>query len=47
MFWCLLSSFVLGLAGLLLYIYYLSKGQFDDPEDVKYEMFRNEIDKEK
>lgn len=42
MFWCLLSSFVLGLAGLLLYVYYLRKGQFDDAEDVKYQMFRDE-----
>ena len=42
MFWCLLSSLALGLAGVAVYIYYLRKGQFDDPEDVKYQMFRNE-----
>lgn len=30
------------LAGMLVYIYYLRKGQFEDPEDVKYQMFRDE-----
>lgn len=30
------------LAGMLVYVYYLRKGQFDDPEDVKYQMFRDE-----
>lgn len=42
MFWCLLSSLALGLAGMGIYIYYLRKGQFDDPEDVKYQMFRDD-----
>ena len=42
MFWYLLSSFVMGLAGLAAYIYYFSKGHFDDSEDVKYQMFRDE-----
>jgi cbb3-type cytochrome oxidase maturation protein len=39
---CLASSFTLGFAGILIYIYYLRKGQFEDPEDVKYQMFRDE-----
>jgi cbb3-type cytochrome oxidase maturation protein len=30
------------LSGMLIYIYYLRNGQFDDPEDVKYQMFRDE-----
>lgn len=42
MFLCLISSLVFGLAGLLVYLYFLRKGQFDDPEDVKYQMFRDE-----
>ncbi len=42
MIWCLVSSLVMGLGGMLLYVYYLRKGQFDDPEDVKYQMFRDE-----
>ena len=42
MFWCLFSSLVLGLAGMGVYLYYLRKGQFDDPEDVKYQMFRDD-----
>lgn len=33
------------LSGMLIYIYYLQKGQFDDPEDVKYQMFRDEENK--
>lgn len=47
MFWCLLSSLALGLAGVAVYIYYLRKGQFDDPEDVKYQMFRDEENEKK
>lgn len=42
MVWYIISSIALGLAGLLIYIYYLRQGQFDDPEDVKYQLFRNE-----
>lgn len=42
LFWMLVSSFVAGLGGLGVYIYYLRSGQFDDPEDVKYQLFRNE-----
>ena len=42
MFWCLLSSLLLGMAGIVVYIYYLGKVQFDDPGDVKYQMFRDE-----
>lgn len=47
MFWCLFSSLMLGLAGVAVYIYYLRKGQFDDPEDVKYQMFRDEENEKK
>lgn len=32
-------------AGILIYVYYLRKGQFEDPEDVKYQIFRNDDDK--
>lgn len=41
-FWFLLLSLIGGLAGLVVYIYYLKKGQFEDPEDPKYQMFRQE-----
>ena len=47
MFLCLMSSLILGLAGILVYVYYLRKGQFDDPEDVKYQMFRQEEEENK
>jgi nitrogen fixation-related uncharacterized protein len=33
---------ILGIGGAIVYIYYLRKGQFEDPEDVKYQMFRDE-----
>ena len=46
MFWCLASSLLLGLGSLGIYIYFLHKGQFDDPEDVKYQMFREDTDNE-
>jgi nitrogen fixation-related uncharacterized protein len=42
MLWLIVSSFAFGLAGLLVYVYYLCKGQFEDSEDVKYQMFRDE-----
>lgn len=45
MIWCLISSLLLGLAGLAVYVYFLRQGQFDDPEDVKYQMFREDKDK--
>lgn len=35
-------SIASGIAGVLIYVYYLSKGQFDDQEDVKYQLFRDE-----
>lgn len=38
----ILSSVLMGLAGIGAYIYFLKNGQFDDPEDVKYQLFRNE-----
>lgn len=37
-----MSSLLMALGGVGVYIYYLKKGQFDDPEDVKYQMFRDE-----
>lgn len=36
---------VAGMVGLLIFIYYLRKGQFEDIEDVKYEIFRNDDEK--
>ena len=42
MFWYIASSIAMALAGIAIYVYYLRKGQFEDPEDVKYQMFRDE-----
>jgi nitrogen fixation-related uncharacterized protein len=45
-FWYILSSVWMAICAISIYIYYYQKGQFDDPEDVKYQMFRNEVDEE-
>lgn len=42
MIWYLAPTFSFALAGMIIYIYYLRKGQFDDSEDVKYQMFRED-----
>lgn len=40
--WTLFATIIAGIMGLLVFIYYLTKGQFEDSEDVKYQMFREE-----
>lgn len=42
MLWYIISSLAMGLTGLLIYVYYMRKGQFDDLEDIKYQLFRDE-----
>ncbi len=42
MIWVIGSTLTMALAGISIYIYYFLNGQFDDPEDVKYQMFREE-----
>lgn len=42
MFWYLISSVVMAVAGITVYIYYYQKGQFDDLEDVKFQIFRDD-----
>lgn len=46
LFWMLISSLLAGLGGLIVYLYYFRTGQFDDDEDVKYQLFRNEENEE-
>ncbi len=46
MIWSIAGSFTFGLIGLMIYLYYFQKGQFDDPEDVKYQLFRDEREEE-
>lgn len=41
-FWTFASSMIGALGGLIVYLYYLRKGQFDDSEIVKYQLFREE-----
>jgi len=38
----IIGSLVAALGGLGIYVYYLRKGQFEDDEDVKYQMFRDD-----
>lgn len=42
MIWYLMISLIMGFAGIFIYIYYLRKGQFDDGENVKYQIFRDD-----
>lgn len=35
-------SIASGIAGVFIYVYYLRKGQFNDQEEVKYQIFRDE-----
>lgn len=42
MFWMIVASIVAALGGLGIYIHYLKKGQFEDEEEVKYQLFRED-----
>lgn len=42
MFWMIIGSIVTALMGLGFYIYFLRKGQFEDEELVKYQLFRED-----
>lgn len=42
MIWMIGSSIIAALVGLGIYIYFLQRGQFDDDEDVKYQIFRED-----
>lgn len=39
-------SIAFGIAGILIYTYFHSKGQFEDMEDVKYQLFREDEPKD-
>ncbi len=43
----ILSTLIMAFGGLGLFVFYLRRGQFDDIEDVKYQMFRDEDDNTK
>jgi len=46
MLWALVSSLVLSAFAIAIYLYFLRKGQFDNDEDVKYQMFRKDSELE-
>lgn len=41
-YWYLLSTILLSFCGLIAFVYFARQGQFDDIEDIKYQMFRDE-----
>ena len=41
----LIFTLISSLAGIIGFVYFLRKGQFDDMEDVKYQMFQNDENK--
>ena len=43
MLWTLPTCLMTGLVGIFIFVYYMRRGQFDDPEDVKYQMFRDDF----
>lgn len=42
MLWALEASLIMAVGSFILFWYYLRRGQFDDMEDAKYQMFRDE-----
>lgn len=42
MIWMIIGSVAAALAGLGIYIYFLQKGHFDEEEEVKYQLFRED-----
>ncbi len=42
MLWYIVSSISMALAGIFIYAYYLRRGQFEDVEEVKYQLFRDD-----
>ena len=42
MVFAILSTLGLGLAGLAVFLYYQRQGQFDDAEEAKYQIFRED-----
>lgn len=42
MFWMLMGTLLMALAGVVIYVYYHRKGQFEDQEEVKYQIFRDD-----
>ncbi len=42
MIWMIIGSIAAALGGLGTYIYFWKKGHFDDDEEVKYQLFREE-----
>lgn len=42
MFWLIVSSIVFGALGVVLLLFYIKRGQFEENEDVKYQIFHED-----
>ena len=42
MLWSIAFTLAMGLSAFLVYLYYLRKGQFENLEEVKYQIFHEE-----
>lgn len=42
MIWMIIGTIAAALVGLGLFVYFLMRGQFEDDENVKYQLFREE-----
>lgn len=42
MFWLLIISLLGALLGAVTFVFFLNRGQFDDIEEAKFQMFRDE-----
>lgn len=40
--WYIAMTIISGFGALLAFVYFYRKGEFDDMEDAKYELFRND-----
>lgn len=45
MYWYLLSTILLSFCGLIAFVYFAKRGQFENLEDVKYQMFHEDEEK--
>jgi len=40
--WTIVGTLITSLSALMVYIYYHKRGQFEDSEEVKYQLFHDE-----
>jgi cbb3-type cytochrome oxidase maturation protein len=45
MFWLIVGSIVFGALGTVLLLFYIKRGQFEENEEVKYQIFHDDVDR--